>query len=337
MRKISSKGFTLVELLVVIAIIGILIAMLLPAIQYARESARRIQCKNNLKQIGLAVHNLHATYSRLPTGGWYSWAGNSNDPVWYKPGVSMMPPELPAGWAYQIAPFLELTPMFGTSWPELKHQTVPFYFCPTRRGPTTNTDPASDGYMDGLLDYASATPVESNGNPNLVNDGQCMNDFWKGANFDFAPKNSGRYRGMIVRMPPGETITFANVTDGLSTTILIGEKFVPTGNYDGGSPGTCNFEGDDRGWTESWDYDTVRSTGMAPIQDIYFNANKYPLGGTGYWQYNMKFGSAHSTAINCLLGDGSVHAVSYTIDKVVFNQLGDRQDGQQLEKSPFLD
>jgi hypothetical protein len=190
--------------------------------------------------------------------------------------------------------------------------------------------------LDGLLDYASATPVESNGNPNLVNDAQCMTDFWKGQNFDFAPQES-RYCGMIIRMPPGDLISFANVTDGLTNTLLIGEKFVPTGNYDGGSPGAANYEGDDRGWTESWDYDTVRSTGMPPIQDIWFAPNKYPLGGTGYWQYNLKFGSAHSTAINCLMGDGSVHAISYTVDRIVFNQLGDRQDSQLIEGSPFLD
>src|SRR5436309_888009 len=95
-------AFTLVELLVVIAIIGILIALLLPAVQAAREAGRRMQCKNNLRQLALACHNHHDTYQFLPSGGrgwWYH--------VQYKDGAPLVAPKQNVGWGFQILPFLE--------------------------------------------------------------------------------------------------------------------------------------------------------------------------------------------------------------------------------------
>jgi prepilin-type N-terminal cleavage/methylation domain-containing protein len=327
-------AFTLVELLVVIAIIGILIALLLPAVQAAREAARRTQCRNNLKQIGLAVHGHYDSHARLPTGGWYSWASNSNNPVWFRPGVVGDPSSVPPSWAYQIVPFIEQQNMLNDFWINVRHQMIPIYFCPSRRGSTQNQIPTSDGYQNGLMDYASATPVNAGANVSLVNDGQSITDFWQGE--WYSTLQQGAYHGMIVRCPPNKLISFADVTDGLSQTLLIAEKFIPIGNYDGEDVNGFPYEGDDCGWTEAWDYDTARTTGMAPIQDISFKPKLYPLGGTGYWQYNLKFGSAHSDGIGCVFGDGSVHAISYGIDKVVFNQMGDRQDGLGLDVSGYI-
>src|SRR5438045_1701393 len=109
-RRSNRKAFTLVELLVVIAIIGILVALLLPAIQAAREAARRTQCKNNLKNIGLSIHNFHDTYKYMPLGGTVPNAKIEEylvDSTTTKKGPANGPTEQGLGWMYQILPFLE--------------------------------------------------------------------------------------------------------------------------------------------------------------------------------------------------------------------------------------
>ena len=138
------KAFTLVELLVVIAIIGILIALLLPAIQAAREAARRTQCKNNLKQIGLAAHAHVDAQKFFPTGGWgYRWMGDPD---------SGYGTRQPGGWGYTMLPYLEESVIFNLGRGQttaLKQNTLaqvaaipaPFFTCPSRR------DSAFIGYI----------------------------------------------------------------------------------------------------------------------------------------------------------------------------------------------
>ena len=131
------RAFTLVELLVVIAIIGILVALLLPAIQAAREAARRTQCKNQLKQIGLAIHHHVDTYRVFPTGG----AG----PAWtlritLSGGRPFGPDKQGLNWTYQILPYLEEDAIHGiTTQAQLQAAQVPLYVCPSRRSVATRT------------------------------------------------------------------------------------------------------------------------------------------------------------------------------------------------------
>ena len=311
-RGARRLGFTLVELLVVIAIIGVLVALLLPAVQSAREAARRMQCSNNLKQMGLAIHNHASARTVFPTGGTFPWpvieqnvsAGNPYGPD--KQGLS---------WAYQILPYVEAQNTYViTTQSQLEQISVTFYFCPSRRRPTKQA-------TRFLMDYASATPAIVEG---TWNEGDSM---WQGSTWS-VPYNK-QWNGVIVRTdwdsaasPPKSTgstspIEFAAIKDGTSNTLMIGEKRLDIGNYQSGD------WHDDRGWTDGWDPDVIRSTAVLPQPD-------QKGGVTGY-----EFGSAHGNGINTVFGDGSVKFLSYNIDRIIFNRLGDRRDGQVVDQSKF--
>jgi type II secretory pathway pseudopilin PulG len=321
--------------LVEIAIIGVLAGLLLPAVQMAREAGRRTQCVNNLKQIGQGVQNYVDTNRRLPPGGWHSWAGDLNGPPgtnWYIPGNMPAVEDIPVGWAVQILPFIEEGNVLNDpNWDNVKHQTIPLYFCPSRRGPTINSSPADAGYLNGMMDYASATPsIEAN-------DIVAYWDFWKGEIWNKVPDQL--YLGMIIRTGSCPLIGYNDVKDGASKTLLISEKFLPLDNYDGTGPSwdglIRKFEGDDRGWTDGWDFDIVRSTGLPPKQDYAIPANEYNQPSIR-WQERITFGSAHSAGIQAVFGDNSVRTISYDIDRDVFNKLGNRNDGQVVDASQWV-
>lgn len=157
-RHATRRGFTLVELLVVIAIIGILVALLLPAIQAAREAARRTQCKNNLKNIGLAIQNLHDNFKYFPTGGTAPNPKIENylrDSGKVAPGNEKGPANGPLeqglGWMFQILPFLEEGPITGiVKQDDLQKKPISLYNCPSRRGITYHEESGVS-----LVDYAA--------------------------------------------------------------------------------------------------------------------------------------------------------------------------------------
>lgn len=293
---LARRGFTLIELLVVIAIIGILVALLLPAVQAARESARRTQCQNHLKQMGLAIHNHHDTFGHLPSGGTIPWAGVTYDPITTYPVPAK---DQGASWPFQILPFLEKGAIYAIRDQQtLESTAISEFFCPSRRRITRQAHRV-------LMDYASATPANSP-------------DSWDQYWYDsiWSVPTTAEYRGAIVRsQTSGCPTTLASITDGTSVTLLISEKWLNIGNY---------FSGDwhdDQGWIDGWDPDVVRYTGFRVIPDNV----RSPYGWDGY-----QFGSAHPAGVNGLLADGSVRVFNYTIDAAVWNNLGDRQDGTTI-------
>jgi prepilin-type N-terminal cleavage/methylation domain-containing protein len=353
-KSCAKRAFTLVELLVVIAIIGVLIALLLPAVQSAREAGRRTQCVNNLKQIGQAFHNYVATKNFLPTGGMCSWAGQGNNhnfcgltgdsSPWYVPGRLPDAQNLPVGWAFQILPFIEEgNVQFEPDWEKVKQMTFPFYFCPSRRGPTQCKKDTAPGFMYGLMDYAAATPSKTS------DDFAAAYEFWVGSGGpggvdppgsgpDFVRVTNRMFLGMVIRTQACSQIGFNDVKDGLSKTLLVSEKFLPLDSYDGEGPyfdgQLRTFEGDDRGWSDGWDFDIIRSTGVPPSKDYAKPAADYNTSQMA--KECIMFGSAHSAGIQAVFGDGSVHTISYDIDRDVFNKLGNRVDGQSFDASQWV-
>ncbi len=307
------RAFTLVELLVVIAIIGILVALLLPAIQAAREAARRTQCVNHLKQMGVALHNHHDINKYFPTGGLVPWS------VYNRFGDILPDPAAGAnseqqaggvgpGWCYQILPYMEQEATYRLeNWGEVQAATIPHYFCPSRRGPATQ----GGRYLN---DYAGATPGDSVGS---------WDQFWYGQTWSVPNSSQGPYRGFIVRSGYNRRSTFANVVDGTSNVMAIGEKMLRVAAYEVGD------WHDDAGWTDGWDPDIMRYTAFRPFPDQEVTAPNQGTAPDGN-DVGFHFGSAHPAGINCVFGDGSVKLISYNIDATVFNNVGHRQDGNPL-------
>jgi prepilin-type N-terminal cleavage/methylation domain-containing protein/prepilin-type processing-associated H-X9-DG protein len=353
-------AFTLVELLVVIAIIGILVALLLPAVQAAREAGRRAQCINNIKQIMLSMHNHVSAKGVFPSGGigpWPAIQGYLTGPN----GVPYGPEKQGLSWGFQILPYLEGGPLYDVRTDKQMEQTsVSMYYCPSRRGPTqwSGVNPATGGHPY-LMDYAAAVPARSRGqvgdatfNNWLIqaagkNDTNgCYNqDFWGAASstsaliqiLDIKPKSAiGNYVGfwgVIVRsnlavqsgapLTTGfyQRITFAKITDGASKTLVIGEKRLHPENYSFGD------WHDDKGWSDGWDPDMLRSTICKFQQDG-------PLGSDNASLSGYRFGSAHASGMNVGFADGSGQFLQYEIDQELLNRLAHRSDGEQTESPP---
>jgi len=316
------RGFTLVELLVVIAIIGILIALLLPAVQAAREAARRTQCVNNMKQIGLALHNYHDTYKVFPPGG--LWA---LDVPWSNPGTPnperggvlvMLLPYVEQGPLYQAIDFSStqhvreqfIDPPANTK--RVKHNIIPGYTCPsdTHQGLVPNT---SRGAYNYGANYGPTGVGQ--GNPNNC---QCPNNY-----NSFRPKPQGHNdrnpAGPFTRRGNRFVCRMADVTDGLSNTIFFGEVRVDCSNH------VRN------GWAYSNNGNGLFTT-LIPINYDSCAPNKNAAGGDGCgarcnWVTEFGFKSRHPGGANFLLGDGSVRFLSETIDHDNYQLLGQRDDG----------
>jgi prepilin-type N-terminal cleavage/methylation domain-containing protein/prepilin-type processing-associated H-X9-DG protein len=315
------RAFTLVELLVVITIIGILIALLLPAVQAAREAARRMQCTNNLKQLGLGCMMHESTHGWFPTDGYFgSYVGDPD--AGYSAYVSG--PDSagkfvgqPGGWMYNILPYMEQEAFHGQGsgkplaakkalWAQAIATPMSAHFCPSRREPLVTTFGEywrTHTYPWANISYSSTQRYARN--DYAINSGDTLV-----ANGNDTSIDGISHRQSMVRV--------AEVTDGTSWTYLVGEKYVDPDSYASGENG-----GDDACAYAGHDWGIARWTNRAfpPLQDT----------AGGY--YPRHFGSAHPGGLNMAFCDGSVQTISYTINPAVHAVLGNRHDNTPVDGS----
>lgn len=300
----SRSGFTLLELLVVIAIIAILVALLLPAVQQAREAARRTWCRNNLKEIGLAIHNFEGTYKSLPPGAVFRQAGGIRRGSMF---VYLMP-YLEQSAVYD-AYNLKMTDIEGTTFPSgelVASTTIPGLLCPSDSHPEKYNNLAAHNYA------ASRGPTEVWDNPAC----SCTHP-WAG--LELAPIDDDyRFAGPFTRV--GTRAKFRDVTDGLTNTIFVGEVRPE-----------CS-EHAQNGWAASNNGNGYCTT-LIPINyDSCDPNNADPCRRPCNWNTEVGFKSSHTGGAQFLLGDGSVHFLSENIDHQIYQYLGAKNDGKVVSE-----
>ena len=347
-NKLSRRrAFTLVELLVVIAIIGILIGMLLPAVQQVREAARRTQCMNNLKQLGLGAMNFESAKQVFPDAGlshmgYGAGERGPND----EPNVRSKATVENLGWGYQILPYVEANALFNLREsigivPDLLGYEVAFMTCPSRGSRLLITTDADEVFYGDYASFvmspqtaqaASATagfeidiPIVSNdqiirGNsPEIVE--HLQTHYWVGI--------IGRGGQMRAKAAPATLVEFDDVgfqaiVDGSSNTLMFAEKSVPTDWYYEENRG----ENSDMG-IFGGGYNTVRTYRGG----VY--ADNEPVDPANPWGRAHRFGSNHPGTLSAVYGDGSTHSISFDIDAFNFYKLCHRSDGFVIDHDSF--
>ena len=356
MKRFNKRaGFTLVELLVVIAIIGILVALLLPAVSAAREAARKMSCSNNLKQIGLAMRTYHNTYSSLPPNGLYHWNRQSNNGQTWSAGSKQ------SVWV-KLLPFMEQDPLYSSlnmtisgrksgntgapfgnawnGWPRnetshavtidrsraLRSEIIPVLICPS-----ANVDP----YIHRAnydIDPSTSTYGWSLGAQRMTSWNNSCNNY-PGNIFQTGPASHGneargfRVSGVFAR--GNWAARFRDVSDGESQVIMVGEILPNKSDH------ACN------GWMHyNTDWYATGGPVNYPVVGIgdpgfSWGRNNPPLNPRNCshfknWQTSQGFKSAHKGGAQFVLVDGSVQFLSENIDYITYNRLGDRRDGGPL-------
>jgi prepilin-type N-terminal cleavage/methylation domain-containing protein len=288
--KHRHAGFTLVELLVVIAIIGVLVALLLPAVQQARESSRRTQCGNHLKQIGLAVQSFHDANNCVP----YTRL------------------DVRETWAVLLLPYLEqqnlfnqwvMTKQYYDQVPEVRETTLRVYVCPSRRSPPKKSlggDVHQDGTRPhipgGVGDYTSCAGTPAG-----------TNDYYEGGTFSGTLYTEQTAANGVFWYKGPKPIRFPTISDGISNTLFVGEKHIAVKNL--------NLEGSIFNGDHGNSFKKA-GVGAALVRN--------PQATSG------NFGSWHPGVCQFVLGDASVRAIRNEIDLNTLGAMAHRFDGQSV-------
>lgn len=324
------SGFTLVELLVVVAIIATLIGLLVPAIQAAREAARRGSCGNNLKQLAVATEAHKALIGHFPTGGWdgssLSLAGNGADS------------RQPRGWCYTLLPFMELQAIYESFESGSPDTTtpVPVLACPSRRGSSLGPGPAvMTDYAGNRGAWASAPASLSgtsfnnrsttfganvggvSGSPSAFGAAE-----WQAVSLTLNTPQPVRSGTGDVSVPTGGVIFAgsalppAAIRDGASNTYLCAEKYVPRSAY--ASPGQAGYS---------------RCAYVGDSSDNLRGGHRPPESDSVPWNANLEgaFGGPHVGVFMAAMCDGSVRSFVFEIDPAVHFLLACRNDRQVVQ------
>jgi prepilin-type N-terminal cleavage/methylation domain-containing protein len=318
MRSRSRRAFTLVELLVVIAIIGILVALLLPAVQAAREAARRMQCSNNLKQIALALHNYENSIRELPFGSGYAF---TNTGTW----MSFILPQLEQQNLYNQFDFRK--PMYDPVNKPAITTPISFLTCPSdpqsqkpilknRMDVGTSGTTVNPAEVFGLWYPGSMGPTHPDRCPHCPNSETGPGDQPRPNNYCCQGNNWGTLAGngvgqmssvgMFCRCPKG--YTFGEVSDGLSNTFMCGETL----------PAHC-------GWNGAYNPNFTVAPTTIPL-----NTMKSDNGTHDLWWSTSGFKSLHGGGAYLAMGDASIQFINENIDFKLYNNLGTRAGGEPV-------
>jgi prepilin-type N-terminal cleavage/methylation domain-containing protein len=318
MNHRAPSGFTLIELLIVVGIICLLIQILVPAVMSAQEAARRTQCENNMRQIGLAVMHHHDSVGHYPTGGW--------GPLWQGDPVRGRGKDQPGSWIFNVLDFLDqnsvrsmtagktgmekaeaIVQMVGTP--------ISLFACPDRR--KAMPLPVSPRHLKTNDEFMLLIPLAARSDY-AINTG----DYGGGQPGSWYPKkleqvqqpgfkwyDTSKFTGISFGR---SEIRMKDVTDGTSKTYMIGEKYMPVSEYLTGKD-----KGDDESMYSGFDDDNGRSASKPPPPDA-------------LQEHHSSFGSAHPGCWLAVFCDGSVHIMSFTIDADIHKRLANRADGQEV-------